>query len=86
MTHLIEIFGNNFKGVSGGYLTSLVVKNDRKYMPDDTLIIQGRETTDGSGPMKELNKFKIDYILNGDTPGLKKDYIVLSIKEKEEHL
>lgn len=81
MTHLIEVAQGDFKAINGGYKTFIVVKTDRKYSVDDTLIIQGYENGESTSKLAELN-YKIDYI-DENSPALKKGYCIVGIKEKE---
>ena len=77
MTHTIEITNQAvFKAIKDGRKSFLLIKDERNYIVGDTLafqILSDREEV-----------IRIIEFLEVDIPGLKKDFILLGIKQKED--
>ena len=75
MTHTLEVVEGLYELLNNGKKSFICLKDDRYYIVGDTIAFQ--VTMD----RKEL-KMEVVY-LECEIPGLKKEYIILGLKQKE---
>jgi hypothetical protein len=75
MTHTLEVVEGLYELLNNGKKSFICLKDDRNYIVGDTIAFQ--VTMD----RKEL-KMEVVY-LECEIPGLKKEYIILGLKQKE---
>jgi len=75
MTHTITIEEISFKTYKSGFKSFILLKDDRNYVAGDTIIFQ---------LMGNREELKMEVVnLEIDSPGLKNNYCILGLKEKE---
>ncbi len=74
MTHLMEVSSDLFTEALNGNKRYIIVKNERPYANDDTLVLQVTESLD------ELI-YKVSYV-DSSTNGLKSGYCIISFEPK----
>lgn len=75
MTHTLEVVEDFYELLNTGKKSFMCLKDDRNYIVGDTIAFQ--VTMD----RKEL-KMEVVY-LECEIPGLKKEYIIIGLKQKE---
>lgn len=83
MTHALKTWPEYFKKVESGEKLFEVRKDDRKFQVGDKLILQEYNPEQKQYTGKEWEGH-ITYLLSGGNFGIKKGYVVMAIKEKEQ--
>jgi len=76
MTHTLDVVDGLFELLNTGRKTFICLKDDRNYIVGDTIAFQV------TSERKEV-KMEIAY-LECEIPGLKKEHIILGLKQKED--
>lgn len=75
MTHTLEVVEGLYELLNTGRKSFICLKDDRNYIVGDTIAFQV------TSERKEL-KMEVAY-LECEIPGLKKEYVLLGLKQKE---